>query len=114
MLIFGVFLILLFFISLISRRLERTIITGPIIFTLGGMMVVWTQMVEPETISESHTALLLGEITLVMLLFTDATRIKVGTLLRSAVVPIRLLLIGMPLTIPRFSHKKERIKSIKM
>jgi NhaP-type Na+/H+ or K+/H+ antiporter len=96
---FGVFLILLFFISLVSRRLERTIITAPIVFTLGGMILVWTKMVEPERIAGSHTALLLGEITLVMLLFTDATRIKMRALWRSAFVPVRLLLIGMPLTI---------------
>ncbi|MCP4421601.1 MAG: sodium:proton exchanger, partial [Chloroflexi bacterium] len=99
MLAFGVFLILLFFISLLSRRLERTIITAPIVFTLGGMILVWTQLVDPERVAGSHTTLLLGEITLVMLLFTDATRIKIGALWRSAFVPVRLLLIGMPLTI---------------
>jgi NhaP-type Na+/H+ or K+/H+ antiporter len=99
MLALGIFLILLIFISLISRQLERTVITTPIIFTLAGMILVWTQLVEPERVAESHTALLLGEITLVMLLFTDATRINVRALWRSAFVPVRLLLIGMPLTI---------------
>ena len=99
MLAFGIFLILLFFVSLVSRRLERTIITAPIVFTLGGMSLVWTQLVEPERITGSHTALLLGEITLVMVLFTDATRIKIRALWRSAFVPVRLLLVGMPLTI---------------
>jgi NhaP-type Na+/H+ or K+/H+ antiporter len=99
MLAVGVFLILLFFISLISRRLERSIITAPIVFTLGGMILVWTQLVEPERLAESHMALLLGEITLVMLLFTDATRIKLRALWHGALVPVRLLLIGMPLTI---------------
>jgi len=96
---FGIFLILLFLISLVSRRLERTIITAPIVFTLGGMILVWAQVIEPERVAASHTALLLAEITLVILLFTDATRIKIRTLWRSAFVPVRLLLIGMPLTI---------------
>ena len=99
MVAFGLFLALLFIISLVSRRLERTIITAPIVFVLGGMSLVWYQIVEPERITGSHTALLLGEITLVMLLFTDATRIKIGALWRSAFVPVRLLVVGMPLTI---------------
>ena len=54
MLAFGIFLILLFFVSLISHRPERTIITAPIIFTLGGMSLVWTQLVEPEPVAVSH------------------------------------------------------------
>ena len=99
MLALGVFLILLFFISLVSRRLKQTIFTAPIVFSLGGMSLIWTQMVEPERITESRSALLLGEITLVTLLFTDATRIKIRALWRAAFVPVRLLLIGLPVTI---------------
>jgi len=43
--------------------------------------------------------LLLGEIALALVLFSDATRISITSLLKSNRLPLRLLMIGMPLTI---------------
>ncbi len=41
----------------------------------------------------------LAEVTLALLLFSDATRVNLRVLRRDAEVPIRLLFIGLPLTI---------------
>src|SRR5262249_56056183 len=40
-----------------------------------------------------------GEVTLTMVFFADASRISLATLRRQYVVPLRLLGIGLPLTI---------------
>jgi hypothetical protein len=42
---------------------------------------------------------LLAEATLALVLFTDAVRVKLGTLRRESALPARLLGIGLPLTI---------------
>jgi hypothetical protein len=38
MIVIGIFVSLVFLYSLISRRLERTVITAPILFTVAGML----------------------------------------------------------------------------
>ncbi len=95
----GVFVALVFFFTLISRRIEKTVLTAPLLFTLAGMLVYWVQPREAMMDIDSKTVLYIAEITLALLLFTDATHIDVRKLLRETVLPIRLLGIGMPLTI---------------
>src|SRR3712207_3561092 len=48
---------------------------------------------------DDHTVLLLAEIALAIVLFTDAARINLSALRQNEGLPIRLLGIGMPLTI---------------
>ena len=99
MIISAVFLLLIFIIGLISRRLERTVITAPMIFTVAGMLLF---LAAPEIIEkERHTETILwiSEIALVLVLFTDATRIGLRSATKSESLPARLLGIGMPLTI---------------
>ncbi len=48
---------------------------------------------------DDHTVLLLGEIALALVLFTDAARINLSALRQNEGLPLRLLGIGMPLTI---------------
>ena len=40
MVIIAVFVVLVFFYSLVSRRLEHTVITAPIVFTSTGMLLI--------------------------------------------------------------------------
>ena len=92
-------LLVIFAFSLISRRMEGTVMTPPMLFVLAGMLV------GPEVLGlargsfESKTMLVIGEIALALLLFTDAVR--VGRHLSEAGPRLagRLLGIGMPLTI---------------
>jgi len=99
MIIFGLFLLLIFLLALTTNRLARTVLTAPMIFTLAGILVVLFLPTLIRAEVESESILLLGEIALALVLFTDATRISVSSLWRNAGLPARLLGIGMPLTI---------------
>jgi NhaP-type Na+/H+ or K+/H+ antiporter len=92
------FIGLLFVISLISGRLEKTIITAPIVFTLAGMLVFPAGIAAPARL-DSSGFLTLAEIGLVLLLFTDASRTDLGILRNISALPARLLSAGMLLTI---------------
>lgn len=85
--------------GLVSSRIERTAITPPMMFTFAGLLVgpLGLALAAPEI---GHAAIhTLAEVTLMLVLFTDAARIDVRTLIRDHNVPVRLLGIGLPLTI---------------
>jgi sodium/hydrogen antiporter len=99
MVIIAAFVVLVFFYSLVSRRLEHTVITAPIVFTSTGMLLILAISGLHEVNIKRETFLKLAEIGLVMLLFADATRINLKTLRSRERLPLRLLSIGMLLTI---------------
>lgn len=85
--------------GLVSNRIERTVITPPMMFTLAGLVVgpLGFALATPDIGNAAiHT---LAELTLMLVLFTDAARIDVRTLIRDHNMPVRLLAIGLPLTI---------------
>jgi NhaP-type Na+/H+ or K+/H+ antiporter len=95
----AIFILLIFLFTLISKRIEKTILTAPMIFTLVGISVY---LINPRlATSEVHENIILviAELTLALLLFTDATQINLRTLLKETVLPLRLLGIAMPLTV---------------
>lgn len=92
------FLGLLFFYSLISGKLEKTVVTAPIIFTAAGMIVFFTMGTAGLRV-DTGSFLTLSEIGLVLLLFTDASRTDLKILRDIRALPARLLSIGMLLTI---------------
>jgi sodium/hydrogen antiporter len=99
MIIIIVFILLLFFYSLFSRWLEQTVVTAPIIFTTAGfLLAVVTGDIQIPWL-ERTGLLKLAEVGLVMLLFTDASRVNLKALKESENLPARLLSIGMLLTI---------------
>lgn len=93
-----VFIGLLFAYSLVSGRLEKTVITAPIVFTLAGMLAV-PAMGLADVRPNTSAFLTLAEIGLVLLLFTDASRTDLNILCRIRELPARLLSAGMLLTI---------------
>lgn len=82
----------------VARRIEGSIFTLPMIYTVMGLLIgsrglgLITFNVENELIS------ILIELTLVFVLATDAARINLRRLVRDHSLPIRLLGIGLPLT----------------
>jgi len=86
--------------ALISRRIESSIVTLPMIFTGLGLALggVGLDLVPMEVGNEVvHT---IAEITLVLVLFSDASGVKRQALSGGSVsIPARMLLIGMPLTV---------------
>jgi sodium/hydrogen antiporter len=99
MIIIAVFVAMVFFYSLVSRRLEQTVITAPIVFTSAGILLVLASPELRDLGLERESLLMLAETGLVMLLFTDATHISIKKLKSKERLPLRLLSIGMLLTI---------------
>jgi len=95
----AVFTLTVFFYSLVSRRIERTPFTAPIIFTLGGMALYLFPPEFTDLELKREGLLSVAEIGLVMTLFTDAARINLNSLRSDRNLPVRLLTIGMLLTI---------------
>ncbi len=93
------FLALVFFFSLVSERVGRTVLTPPILFTAAGAIVhlVTAELGVHE--GNADTFLALAEVGLVLLLFTDASRTDLGLLSNIRALPARLLGPGMLLTL---------------
>lgn len=95
----AIFITLVFLHSLVSGRLERTVVTAPIVFTAAGMLA---SFVLPEVRSREHSMevfLRVAEVGLVLLLFTDASRTGLRVLRNIHNLPVRLLSTGMLLTL---------------
>ena len=88
-----------FVFGLVSRRLEGTVLTAPLVFVAAGIILGPAGLGLVEFGLDEHTVLLLGEIALAIVLFTDAAGINLSALRQNEGVPLRLLGIGMPLTI---------------
>ena len=85
--------------SLVSRRFSRSAITGPMVFVAFGLLVSPSALDLVDLSVENELVLTLAELTLVLVLFTDAARIDFRLLRQHPAVPARLLGIGLPLTI---------------
>ena len=85
--------------SAVAGAVERTWISGPIVFTCFGLLIgpVGFDLLTWET--DRETIRTLAELTLAMVLFTDAAGADMGVLKKTSGLPARLLLIGLPLTI---------------
>ena len=85
--------------SSVAGAVERTWISGPIVFTCFGLLVgpLGLDLLSWET--DGETIRSLAEVTLAMVLFTDAASADMSVLKKTAGLPARLLLIGLPLTI---------------
>ncbi len=85
--------------ALVSRRIENTVLTAPMVFAAfglalgdGGLGVI--------QLNATHGFIHgLAEVTLLLVLFSDAARIRLKTLRRDHNLPVRMLVIGMPLTV---------------
>lgn len=94
-----VFFAVLFVYSLASRRLERTVVTAPIVFTVAGMLMFPSLAGILRAGGTPNILLHVAEIGLVLLLFTDASRTDLKVLHSIRNLPARLLSTGMLLTI---------------
>jgi sodium/hydrogen antiporter len=82
----------------VSRRLERLNVSGAMFFTTTGLLVgPVLGLLDLQLHSEQVK--LLAEITLTLVLFADASRISLRALRHESAVPLRLLGMGLPLTI---------------
>ena len=83
----------------VSRRIEGTPITAPMLFTVAGLIVGVDALGLVDPSATGVQVKVLAEATLAVVLFSDASRIDLTALRRSLGIPARLLGIGLPLTI---------------
>jgi NhaP-type Na+/H+ or K+/H+ antiporter len=86
-------------VATISRRLAGTPLTAAMLFVAFGLLVGPQGLDGIDLSGSSGTVRALAEMTLALVLFCDASRIDLAQLRRSVGVPLRLLGIGLPLTI---------------
>ncbi|MGQ7245965.1 cation:proton antiporter [Halomonas sp. V046] len=85
--------------ALVSRRIGNSLLSLPMIFMAAGIALsVLTPGLVPMEMQQ-HLTQTIAEITLIIVLFADASVVKFKTLKRDVAIPARMLLIGMPLTI---------------
>ncbi len=85
--------------GVVSRRVDGTPITPAMIFVAVGLLVGVEALDLLDVSPTGEPVKLLAEATLTVVLFADASRIDLRTLRREYAVPLRLLGIGLPLTI---------------
>jgi NhaP-type Na+/H+ or K+/H+ antiporter len=85
--------------ALFSDKLARSMLTPPLAFAAFGF-AIGPGGFGFSKMEVSHGAIhLIAEATLILVLFTDAARIDLSRLRADHTLPVRLLLIGLPLTI---------------
>jgi sodium/hydrogen antiporter len=85
--------------GLVSARLERLNVSAPIALVVLGLLVAHEPLSLLDVQIHSSTARGIAEITLALVLFSDASRVNVRALRADVALPVRLLGIGLPLTI---------------
>ncbi|HZB22051.1 MAG TPA: cation:proton antiporter [Blastococcus sp.] len=85
-------------VALVSRRLAPTPVSGPMVLVAAGLACgpVGLDLIDISRDSEAVTLLL--EAALVAVLFTDAAGVRWSALRRDDALPLRLLGLGLPLT----------------
>jgi NhaP-type Na+/H+ or K+/H+ antiporter len=85
--------------GLFASRLERWLITAPIFFVVAGLVLGSSGVGILPSGLDSETTLVITELTLGVLLFADAATVRLREVQGDARLPVRLLLVGLPLTI---------------
>ena len=97
--ILTVFAAFAFAYSLIASRLDKTPVNGALVYVAAGMLFgpQGLGLIDLEVNGEGISRL--AELALAVCLFTDSSNANLSILRRVEAIPIRLLLIGLPLTI---------------
>ncbi|WP_417464978.1 cation:proton antiporter [Kordiimonas sp.] len=85
------------FLALFAKRLSSTIITPPMFFLALGVLFSFSDMLPKESAKDGLH--LVAEVALVILLFLDAAKVNLAELIRERTIPLRMLLVGLPLAI---------------
>ena len=88
-----------FFYSIVGGGIERTPVNGAIVFTGFGLVFGPLGLGVLTLAADFHALSALSELTLALVLFTDAANANLRELEHSFHIPQRLLLMGLPLTI---------------
>ncbi len=87
----------LLFYSLFAGRFEKRLVNGPLMFMLVGLLLGPAVFNVLKIQIDGAGLRLMAEVTLALVLFTDATKADLRILRAFNWIPIRLLLIGLPM-----------------
>jgi NhaP-type Na+/H+ or K+/H+ antiporter len=90
---------LVFAWGMLSARLERFDVTAPITFVLAGALLTHGPLAPLGFMPSHELVKSLAEVTLVLVLFSDASRVGLRDLRADVGLYLRLLGVGLPLTI---------------
>lgn len=88
-----------FLYSIIASRLGKTRFNGALVYVIAGFLCGGQVFGWIDVAIGGEGLKILAELTLALVLFTDSSNTKLATLRRIEAIPIRLLFIGLPLTI---------------
>lgn len=91
--------VFIFIYSSVAGAVEKTWISGAIIFTAFGLLIGPFALDLISFKADREGIKILAELTLALVLFTDAAGADMNVLRKTEELPTRLLLIGLPLTI---------------
>ena len=89
---------MIFLYGLFSRAADRSLLTAPMFFVAVGVLAGPAGLDLFSIKTDLDAVHVLTEVTLVVVLFIDASTIDLKKLLAERAIPLRLLLIGLPLT----------------
>ena len=95
----GILSTVIFGYALVSRALVGLNVTAPMVFVGAGILCGSSVFGVADFDPEGEAGLLVAEVALVVVLFADASRTNLGQLRIDENLPVRMLAIGMPLTI---------------
>jgi NhaP-type Na+/H+ or K+/H+ antiporter len=93
---FAVLAVIAFIYSVIAGRLERSLITGAMVFVVVGFLVGPFGIGWVQADVTNDDLRLLADLTLAIVLFIDAAGADVKVLVRNIRLPSRMLLVGLP------------------
>lgn len=85
--------------SLVATRLEKTVVNGALVYVTAGVLFGPDLLGFVDLQVGGKALRWLAELALAICLFTDSSNANLSLLRRVEAIPIRLLLIGLPLTI---------------
>lgn len=97
--VLAVIAIAVFAHGLVSGRLRSTIVTGPMVFVAVGLATGPEALDLAAVELESEQVIILAELTLAIVLFSDAVRVDPSMIRRFVGIPARTLGIGLPMVI---------------
>src|SRR3954454_23742560 len=86
-------------VATFSSRLSGTSVTPAMVFVVCGVLAGPLVLDEVNASSAGSSVRTLAEATLALVLFSDAARVDLRKLYEDPVLPVRLLAVGLPLTI---------------
>jgi NhaP-type Na+/H+ or K+/H+ antiporter len=92
----GILALFIFLYSMVAGRIERSVISGPMVFVIAGFLMGpyslgWFD--DDPTSSDLRT---FADLTLALVLFLDASNANLSVLKRQIRIPSRMLLLGLP------------------